>query len=58
MIKNNTKMTSETQNIGFINSTSYCKIDFIDVRAFTAVELKSYNAILAPLIYQKHLALI
>ena len=25
-------------------------------RAFTAVELKSYNAILAPLIYQKHLA--
>ena len=26
------------------------------VRAFTAVELKSYNAILAPLIYQKHLA--
>ena len=28
----------------------------MDVRAFTAVELKSYNAILAPLIYQKHLA--
>ena len=26
------------------------------LRAFTAVELKSYNAILAPLIYQKHLA--
>ena len=26
-----------------------------DLRAFTAVELKSYNAILAPLIYQKHL---
>ena len=26
------------------------------VRAFTAVELKSYNAILAPLIYQNHLA--
>ena len=25
------------------------------LRAFTAVELKSYNAILAPLIYQKHL---
>ena len=24
-------------------------------RAFTAGELKSYNAILAPLIYQKHL---
>ena len=28
----------------------------IEIRAFTAVELKSYNAILAPLIYQKHLA--
>ena len=27
-----------------------------ELRAFTAVELKSYNAILAPLIYQKHLA--
>ena len=26
------------------------------VRAFTAVELKSYNAILAPPIYQKRLA--
>ena len=26
------------------------------IRAFTAVELKSYNAILAPLIYQKYLA--
>jgi len=26
------------------------------LRAFTAVELKSYNAILAPLIYQKYLA--
>ena len=26
------------------------------LRAFTVVELKSYNAILAPLIYQKHLA--
>ena len=26
------------------------------LRAFKAVELKSYNAILAPLIYQKHLA--
>ena len=26
------------------------------LRAFTAVELKNYNAILAPLIYQKHLA--
>ena len=31
------------------------KSNFI-VRAFTAVELKNYNAILAPLIYQKHLA--
>ena len=29
---------------------------FLPFRAFTAVELKSYNAILAPLIYQKHLA--
>ena len=26
-----------------------------ELRAFTAVELKSYNAILAPLIYQNHL---
>ena len=34
MIKNNTKMTSETQNIGFINSTSYCKIDLIDIKLF------------------------
>ena len=29
---------------------------YIYVRAFTTVELKSYNAILAPLIYQNHLA--
>ena len=29
---------------------------FMLIRAFTAVELKSYNTILAPLIYQKHLA--
>ena len=34
MIKNNTEMTNETQNIGFINSTSYCKIDFIDIKLF------------------------
>ena len=39
MIKNNTKMTSETQNIGFINSTSNCKIDFIDIKLF----LNSYT---------------
>ena len=26
------------------------------IKAFIAVELKNYNAILAPLIYQKHLA--
>ena len=27
-------MTSETQNINFINSTSYCKIDFIGIKLF------------------------
>ena len=32
------------------------KVILLCVRAFTAVELKSYNAILAPPIYQKILA--
>ena len=32
MIKNNTKITSEIQKIGFIDTTTYCKIDFIDIK--------------------------
>ena len=43
-------------NLMFYNMARIFYLFIHTLRAFTAVELKSYNAILALLIYQKYLA--